>query len=78
MCKADVCVCMLYHSCLWQSMCQGSYAKQASCGMQHMPCQEKDMSQVLERERKRERETERERELKVVLREVVGSYLTAI
>ena len=30
------------------------------------------MSQVLERER------ERERELKVVLREVVGSYLTAI
>ena len=61
MCKADVCVCMLYHSCLWQSMCQGSYAKQASCGMQHMPCQEKDMSQVLERERERERESERER-----------------
>lgn len=30
------------------------------------------MSQVLEREK------ERERELKVVLREVVGSYLTAI
>ena len=34
------------------------------------------MSQVLEREKERERV--RERELKVVLREVVGSYLTAI
>ena len=30
------------------------------------------------REREKERESERERELKVVLREVVGSYLTAI
>ena len=39
---------------------------------------ERYVTGIREREKERERVRERERELKVVLREVVGSYLTAI
>ena len=57
-------------------MCQGSYAKQASSSWYaaYALLGERYVTGIRERERVRERE----RELKVVLREVVGSYLTAI